>query len=79
MHYLTQWLHWLFSVEQIIVLRGHAKIPVVLNPTRTHGLNMLLLMLKARPLCTSVELNLGDRVLDEVEKNSLGLPWWHSG
>ena len=28
-------------------------------------------MPKAWPLCTSVKSNLGDRVLDEVEKNSL--------
>ena len=27
-------------------------------------------MLRAWPLCTSAELNLGDRVLGEVEKNS---------
>ena len=33
------------------------------------------LMPKARPLCTSAESNLGDRVLGEVEKNSyIALP-----
>ena len=32
-------------------------------------------MLKARPLCTGVESNLGDSVLGEVEKNSfIALP-----
>ena len=32
-------------------------------------------MLKTWPLCTSTELKLGDRVLDEVEKNSfIALP-----
>ena len=32
---------------------------------------LTLLMLIAQPLCTSAELNLRDRVLGEVEKNSL--------
>ena len=33
------------------------------------------MMLKSQPLCTSIELNLRDRVLGEVEKNSfIGLP-----
>ena len=34
-------------------------------------LHVLRLMLKTRPLCTSAEPNLRDRVLGEVEKNSL--------
>ena len=33
-------------------------------------MDLVKLMLKTRPLCTSAELNLGDRVLGEVEKNS---------
>ena len=40
------------------------------------------MMLKSQPLCTSVELNLRDRVLGRVEKNSfIGLPGkeGHSG
>ena len=32
---------------------------------------LTLLMLIAQPLCTSADLNLRDRVLGEVEKNSL--------
>ena len=36
---------------------------------------LLIMMLKTWPLCTSAELNLRDRVLGEVEKNSfIALP-----
>ena len=35
----------------------------------------MILILKTQPLCTSAELNLRDRVLGEVEKNSfIALP-----
>ena len=30
----------------------------------------MILMLQTQPLCTSAKLNLGDRVLGEVDKNS---------
>ena len=39
------------------------------------------MMLKAQPLCTGAEMNLGDKVWGEVEKNSfIALPgkWGHS-
>ena len=39
------------------------------------GKNPFLLLPKSQPLCTGAESNLGDRVLDEVEKNSfIALP-----
>ena len=35
----------------------------------------MILMLQTQPLCTSAKLNLGDRVLGEVEENSfIALP-----
>ena len=56
------------------VVGGGRCLDSAVQPTRV-PLPILMLMPKARLLCTGAESNLGDRVLGEVEKNSfIALP-----
>lgn len=56
---------------QVLFLRLEFSFLVSLSLCKSPRYFLAVLMLKTWPLCTGAKLNLGDRVLDKIEKNSL--------